>query len=412
MLKIKKYAVISVVLALFGELYFYPFASQFKFTAGVIVFNLCIMLMDDVSEITLSFLGGLGIFVARSFFDVIVVHQGIMDTITFNFPSLIYYLVYGILVKITKVKKYKDNIGITIILLALIDSSSNIFEALMRYDINFQITRIIFLVGFIRAFIFYIIYLTYKKQKLYILSSEHQKRYTELNILISNIQAEMFYLKKSMKDIENVMSKSYSLYEKYKENDYLREKTLDIAREVHEIKKDHSRVLKGFETLIDNVENEDAMILSDIFTIIKDNTSRYIKQSDKEVLILFNYESDFEIGVYHNIFVILNNLIINSIDEIENKGNIKINEKEDEDNIYFEITDTGKGIEEDILPYIFNPGFTTKYDSTSGKSSTGIGLAHVKNIIEGLSGDIKVISKRSEGTTFILKIPRNSLNGG
>lgn len=108
----------------------------------------------------------------------------------------------------------------------------------------------------------------------------------------------------------------------------------------------------------------------------------------------------------------INNLIINSIDDCENKDSIKISEKEDEDNIYFEVSDTGKGIDEDALPYIFNPGFTTKYDDVTGKASTGIGLSHVKNIIEDLGGNVEVKSEHDLGTTFILRIPRKSLNGG
>ena len=208
------------------------------------------------------------------------------------------------------------------------DSLSNIFEAIIRNDTNSYIVRIIILVGFIRGFIAYFVYLTYNKQKLFILNSEHQKRYTELNLLISNIQAEMFYLKKSMKDIEKVMSKSYSLYETYKNNDHLRERTLDIAREVHEIKKDYYRVLKGFEALIDNFENEGVMTLSNIFTIINDNTSRYIKESNKEIGMSFDFQMDFAIKAYSNLFVMLNNLIINSIDDCKNKDSIKISEKE------------------------------------------------------------------------------------
>jgi len=108
----------------------------------------------------------------------------------------------------------------------------------------------------------------------------------------------------------------------------------------------------------------------------------------------------------------LNNLIINSIDHCESGDFIKIFEKEDEDIIYFEVTDTGKGIEEDILPYIFNPGFTTKFDDVTGKASTGIGLSHVKNVIDDLGGHIEVQSKENIRTSFILKIPKNSFNGG
>lgn len=269
MARIKKYIIISLIVALFGEIYFYPFESQLKFSAGVIVFNLILLIRDDMSEITTAILCGLGVFIVRNTMGILILHDGIIDTMIFNFPSLIYYIIYGVLVKATKVRKYKDHIVNTIILLAFADSTCNIIEALTRSNINLYIVRIIVLVGFIRGFVAYLGYITYSKQKLFILNSEHQKRYTELNLLISNMQAEIFYLKKSMKDIENVMSKSYSLYETYKNNDQLREKTLDIAREVHEIKKDYYRVLKGFEALIDNFENEDSMTLSNIFTILK-----------------------------------------------------------------------------------------------------------------------------------------------
>ncbi len=412
MSKIKKYIILSFIVALFGEIYFHPFNSGLKFSVGVIIFNLIILIIDDKSELILAILCGLGVFVIRGIFGVVLMEQSIISAMAFNFPSLIYYMIYGVLVKFTKVKKYKHRIINTILLLALSDSLSNILEAMIRNDINSYIVRVIILAGFIRASIAYMAYLTYNKQKLFILNSEHQKRYTELNLLISNIQAEMFYLKKSMKDIEKVMSKSYILYETYKDNDHLREKTLDIAREVHEIKKDYYRVLKGFETLIDNFENEDAMTLSNIFTIIKDNTSRYIKESNKEIEISFHLQKDFAVKAYSNLFVLINNLIINSIDECGNSGSIKIFQTQDEGNVYFEVSDTGRGIDKDILPYIFNAGFTTKYDNITGKSSTGIGLSHVLNIIEELGGNIEVKSEVELGTTFILKIPRSSLNGG
>ncbi|MCJ7688007.1 MAG: ATP-binding protein [Clostridiaceae bacterium] len=411
-MKTKKYIFIALIVALFGEIYFYPFQSELKFSAGVIIFNLCILIMVDMSELTLAMLCGIGVFILRSTFGILITDHSVIDSIVFHFPSLLYYLTYGILLKIVNIKKYKERIVMTILLFALTDSLSNIFEAITRNGISSHIVRIIILAGFVRGFVTYFVYLTYNKQKLFILNSEHQKRYTQLSLLISNIQAEMFYLKKSMKDMEQVMSKSYNLYETYKENDYLSEKTLDIAREVHEIKKDYYRLLRGFESLIYNFENKDGMTISNIFTVIKDNTSRYIKENNKEIALSFNIQKDFQVKAYSNLFVMINNLIINSIDDCKDKDYIKISEKEDEDSIYFEIVDSGNGIDKDILPYIFNPGFTTKYDNVTGKASTGIGLSHVKNIVEQLDGSIEVKSEQNIGTTFILKIPRNSLNGG
>lgn len=412
MVKTKKYILLALIVALFGEIYFYPFQSELKFSAGVIIFNLFILIMVDVSELTLALICGVGVFIVRSVFGILIVEHSVYDTFIFNFPSLLYYLIYGFLIKTTKIRKNKEHIVKTVLFFALMDSGSNICESIIRNGLSLHVIRIIILVGFVRGFVTYFVYLTYNRQKLFILNSEHQKRYTQLNLLISNIQAEMFYLNKSMKDIEQVMSKSYNLYETYKDNDYLREKTLDIAREVHEIKKDYYRVLKGFESLVDKFGNEDVMTISSIFTIIKDNTSRYIKENNKEIGLSFYYQKDFEVKVYSNIFVMINNLIINSIDDCKDSDFIKISEREDEDSIYFEITDTGNGIDKDIIPYIFNPGFTTKYDDITGKASTGIGLSHVKNIVEQLAGNIEVKSQQGIGTTFILRIPRNSLNGG
>ena len=88
MSRIKKYIIISLIVSLFGELYFYPFESGLKFSAGVIIFNLCILIMEDMSEVTMAFLCGLGVFITRNIFGVLFLHQEIIDTLVFNFPSL------------------------------------------------------------------------------------------------------------------------------------------------------------------------------------------------------------------------------------------------------------------------------------------------------------------------------------
>jgi signal transduction histidine kinase len=63
------------------------------------------------------------------------------------------------------------------------------------------------------------------------------------------------------------------------------------------------------------------------------------------------------------------------------------------------ISDTGSGIPEDILPHIFEPFVSTK-------ESTGLGLAVVYGIIQQHKGEIEVESKRNQGTTFTITLPR------
>lgn len=411
MSKAKKYLLAMIAVAFLSEIYFFPFTSELRFSVGIIALNLIILINDDISELRLSILCGIAVFVIRSILVVLFQSITIQGAIFLDFPALIYYMVFGFLAFITKVKKDKENLIKTIFLLAFIDSLSNVAETIMRSNISFSVVKIIVLAGIIRSFIAYFIYWFYKKQELYILAREHQKRYIQLNKLVSDIQAEMFYLKKSMVDIEDVMSKSYNLYESYKEDKILREKTLNISREVHEIKKDYYRVLKGFESFLRNFENDDKMTLADVFGIIRDNTNRYLTENNRIVKMHFKLKDNFILKNYYYLFSILNNLIINSIDACMDNDSIKIVQWSDEENIYFEVIDTGNGIEEEILPYVFNPGFTTKYDQVTGKPSTGIGLSHIKNIMENLKGDIEITSKINKGTTVKLIIPKNSLSG-
>ncbi len=409
--KTKNYIFISIIIVLSAQIYFYPLGMDLRVSMGVVVFNIIVLMMEDLSEIYLAILVSIGVLLVRTEINIGFLDYSLYEGIKHNISSIIYYISYGVLIWLVKLKKYKDDIIIAIILLAIIDCVSNIIEAIIVDELNFELFKMAIIVAIIRSVIAYIMYLIYNKQKLFIVNREHQKRYAQLNVLISNIQAEMFYLKKSMKDIENVMGKSYSIYDEYKDNETLRERTLDIAREVHEIKKDYFRVLKGFENLIDDLESEDTMSISNIFYIIKENTLRYIKESDVDIKIDFIYEKDFIVKPYYSLFGVLNNLIVNSIDACGNNGYIEIIVKEEENFISMEVKDSGIGVEEDIIPYIFNPGFTTKYDKETGGASTGIGLAHVKNIIDELGGNIEVISKINIGTKFILKFDKELLIG-
>ncbi|AOT68580.1 ATP-binding protein [Geosporobacter ferrireducens] len=408
----KKYILFMLSVALFGEFYFYPFASHLRFSAGVIALNLIILVTNDIQEFYIALYSGISVFLLRSTTGFLFSPVSIDHIIQSNLPSVSYYIAYGLLMLGTQFRKYRDNLTAIILLFTIIDSLSNILEAIVRHqEINLNIIKIIILAGLIRSIFSYFMYLLYKKQELFIQAREHQKRYIQLNTLISNIQAEMFYLRKSTIDIERIMSKSYALYQKYKQTDHLKEATLDLAREVHEIKKDYLRVLGGFESFINAFEEDDAMSLANMWIIIRDNTNRYLKENQKNITLYFDFQDNFILKKYYHLFTVLNNLIINAIEACNQEGTIHLSQKSDQDYLYFYVEDNGIGIDEDVIPYIFNPGFTTKYDDQTGKSSTGIGLSHVKNIMDELEGSIHFKSIPNKGTTFTLKIPKKILQG-
>ncbi|MHA1647837.1 MAG: ATP-binding protein [Promethearchaeota archaeon] len=107
------------------------------------------------------------------------------------------------------------------------------------------------------------------------------------------------------------------------------------------------------------------------------------------------------------------NLIINSLDAIEEKG---VNPNDFisistsivmDDYIHIQIKDTGCGIPSENLDKIFLPFFTTKEKKKDVKGGEGLGLAMVYNIITvRYHGEISVDSVVGKGTTFHIFLPR------
>ena len=95
------------------------------------------------------------------------------------------------------------------------------------------------------------------------------------------------------------------------------------------------------------------------------------------------------------------NIVKNCIEHTGQNKNIKIKLLENALYSQIIIQDEGEGIAEDDLPYIFNRFYKGK---GSSKESFGIGLALAKSIIEKQGGEIKVKSKKGEGTEFRIQI--------
>ncbi|MDF1547887.1 MAG: ATP-binding protein [Bacteroidales bacterium] len=105
-------------------------------------------------------------------------------------------------------------------------------------------------------------------------------------------------------------------------------------------------------------------------------------------------------GRLHQSFL---NIVKNSIQAIDDKGQITIETSLDEEKKEVEIiiTDTGKGIKKEHLSKITDAFFTTK-DAGSG---TGLGLAITYNIIKEHHGDINYFSEMNNGTQVIIYLP-------
>lgn len=95
------------------------------------------------------------------------------------------------------------------------------------------------------------------------------------------------------------------------------------------------------------------------------------------------------------------NLILNAIDAMPEGGRLTLGIAQQEDETIISVSDTGQGIEPDMLERIFTPFVTTK------ASGTGLGLAKVFSIMESHDGHIECVSEKDAGATFSLYIPAN-----
>ncbi|MCS7338005.1 MAG: ATP-binding protein [Verrucomicrobiae bacterium] len=102
---------------------------------------------------------------------------------------------------------------------------------------------------------------------------------------------------------------------------------------------------------------------------------------------------------------ILLNLIFNALKFTPPGGHVEISARKEGNALLLSVKDTGIGISEKHLPFIFNR-FWQADDSAQRKyPGTGIGLALVKELTELLGGKVEVQSQEGKGTTFTVHLP-------
>jgi signal transduction histidine kinase len=95
------------------------------------------------------------------------------------------------------------------------------------------------------------------------------------------------------------------------------------------------------------------------------------------------------------------NLLHNACEAIQSEGFIRIQTYLDNNDIYIQVIDSGKGMDTEELKRIFDPGYTTKGVGVG----IGLGLSICYKIIEGHEGNIEVKSEPGKGSTFTIKLP-------
>ncbi|MGE5237643.1 MAG: ATP-binding protein [Chloroflexota bacterium] len=190
-----------------------------------------------------------------------------------------------------------------------------------------------------------------------------------------------------------------------------------FTRRVHEMLPEHDPGRKYLEIVIENVARLENMItklvelktlgvfhaeLSDLNKIIADSVNSFEKDfREKNVEVTLDLANKLLIPLdREKIKAAFGALIKNAVEAMEKSPRL-LKIATNMGNEYFEITvsDTGRGIPEDRIKYIFDPFFTSKI------YGPGLGLKLTQRIIQAHGGTISVKSEPGKGTVFTIRLP-------
>jgi PAS domain S-box-containing protein len=93
------------------------------------------------------------------------------------------------------------------------------------------------------------------------------------------------------------------------------------------------------------------------------------------------------------------NLVVNAIEAMKEGGTLSTRVQCGGPDVTLEVSDTGPGIEPELLDSVFDPFFTTK------EGGTGLGLSIVRKIVDQHGGEVSIASERGVGTKVRVRIP-------
>lgn len=412
--KYQRIIIAAICVALASQVQFQAFAPGFIIALSALLLPIFLYFNQDINPLQLGCAIAIASPVFRGFILLLthnsahVVAYTIADILYFLLYTVIYYLLYWRLV-------YHNDVAFFLTII-ICDYASNVLE--IGFLTNFHgytihVLAVVFIVALARTTLASLVaFLLHYFQLLIVNSEEHERQYYHFIWVASAVKSEVYFMRKTISDIEQVTKRAYVLNEHLKSEGHTEEQKMayEIAQHVHEIKHSYQDVIKGLGDYFNDQDNA-PMRMNDILKIVSSYTQMIIRSRHLSISLVVHNTVNYTVPEHYYLVTIISNLILNGIDAIGNKrnGEILIQVSQDGDNINLSVTDNGSGISREMLPLIFKPGFSTKFDQ-SGDIYRGIGLSNVQTIVkEQFDGQIKVDSQPKVGTTFFVTMNKNKL---
>jgi signal transduction histidine kinase len=138
------------------------------------------------------------------------------------------------------------------------------------------------------------------------------------------------------------------------------------------------------------------------------NSARSALPSNVQLTVEYE-ESDADIEIQidrSRITQVISNLLGNAM-KFADHGSIKIQSKtlRNENKLEIRVSDTGRGISEEMLPLLFEKFATRGHGNVQNNKGTGLGLYICKAIVIGHKGEISAFNNSDGGATFVVTLP-------
>ncbi|OEK08353.1 hypothetical protein A8C32_02570 [Flavivirga aquatica] len=152
----------------------------------------------------------------------------------------------------------------------------------------------------------------------------------------------------------------------------------------------------------------------------KFNFSRFIKEltidfeylaskSDKKLFLKAFSDEVYIVADKGKVEKVLNNLINNAFKFTDKGDHITLSYKVEDSKLICSVIDTGRGINKEDLPHVFQRFYQSKNDYLEHSGGSGIGLAFSKKLVTLHEGQIYVQSEKGVGASFTFEIPIGNL---
>lgn len=173
---------------------------------------------------------------------------------------------------------------------------------------------------------------------------------------------------------------------------------------IHEMERDVNRL----ETVADRfskIGSKPVLTNHNVYEVIQDFVNYFKIRTSEKISFILKGDTHVEAMLNVPLFEwIIENLLKNAVNAIDKEGTITISIKENiaKEEIFIDISDTGKGIPKANFDTIFQPGFTTR------QRGWGLGLSLTKRMVQYHNGHIFVKeSEIGKGTTFRIVLKSN-----